>query len=806
MSLFAQGNSARTRLSPWLLAALVALSPCRPVALSSARANPPVASYVFPAGGRRGTTVKVRVGGLFLYQTCGFELLGPGVEASKQLQRTRTVWFEGPILPLPDSQQAEDYPRDMAGEVRIAADAPLGGRRGRVWTAEGAASGLTFAVGDLPEVVEDEVDGDPIPVQVALPVTVNGRIFPREDVDLWSFAARKGQTVTAEVQAARLGSPLDSHLQALDARGRVLAENDDAAGADSRLRFTAAEDGTYTLRIRDVNSRGGQNYVYRLTITADAVLDSTYPLGGRRGTKVALSLSGQGVPAAPVEAALPANAPAAHAYRFGAAGKLSNPLVLDVDDLPEHLEAEPNDTPARARVVPLPAMVNGRIDRPGDVDHWGFAAKKGEAFAFELRAARLGSPLCGVLAVADAAGKVLATAEAPGPRADPALSFTAPADGTYWVRVGDRFRMRGGPQHAYRLRMGPPPSPDFRLFLATVAASRFASAADALTLRRGGQAKLKIAVERNGGFAGPITLAVEGLPPGVKAANATVAAKQPAAEITLTAAADAVVGGARLTVKGTATVGTAAATRIATLPPAPGVPETDSVLLGVALPVPFKVVGAYDFRLAPRGTVFRRRYKIERNGFDGPLEVSLADHQMRHLQGVTGPTLTVPPGVSEFEYPIQLPPWMETGRTSRACVMAVGMVEDGGKQHAVGYTSEAQNDQIIAVVETGLLGLEVEKGSVQAVPGQAVAVPVRVSRGKGQAGPVKLELVVPEHVRGLAAEPVVLPADRSRGTFTLRFAAGPPGPFNVPLVLRATLTTAAGPAIAETKIEVVADR
>ena len=40
-------------------------------------ANPPVASYIFPAGGQRGATVNVRVGGLFLYQKCGFEILGP---------------------------------------------------------------------------------------------------------------------------------------------------------------------------------------------------------------------------------------------------------------------------------------------------------------------------------------------------------------------------------------------------------------------------------------------------------------------------------------------------------------------------------------------------------------------------------------------------------------------------------------------------------------------------------------------------------------------------------------------------------
>src|SRR4051794_17404878 len=81
------------------------------------RASPPVASYIFPAGGRRGTTVPVRVGGLFLHGRCSFEVLGPGIEAGRELRRTKTVWFEGPLLPLPESQQAEDYPQDLAGEV-----------------------------------------------------------------------------------------------------------------------------------------------------------------------------------------------------------------------------------------------------------------------------------------------------------------------------------------------------------------------------------------------------------------------------------------------------------------------------------------------------------------------------------------------------------------------------------------------------------------------------------------------------------------------------------------------------------------
>ena len=74
------------------------------LATGRASADPPVASYIFPAGGQCGKTVNVRVGGLNLHKSCFFEMLGPGVDASKQLQRTRTLWFEGPRLALPESE------------------------------------------------------------------------------------------------------------------------------------------------------------------------------------------------------------------------------------------------------------------------------------------------------------------------------------------------------------------------------------------------------------------------------------------------------------------------------------------------------------------------------------------------------------------------------------------------------------------------------------------------------------------------------------------------------------------------------
>src|SRR5262249_8153855 len=99
-------------------------------------ANPPTASYIFPAGGQRGTTRPVRVGGLFLHDRCGFDLTAPGVKASPGLVRTKRVWFEGPLLPIPESQQQEDYPADMGGTVTLAKDARLGAVRGRVFTSQ----------------------------------------------------------------------------------------------------------------------------------------------------------------------------------------------------------------------------------------------------------------------------------------------------------------------------------------------------------------------------------------------------------------------------------------------------------------------------------------------------------------------------------------------------------------------------------------------------------------------------------------------------------------------------------------------
>jgi hypothetical protein len=325
--------------------------------------------------------------------------------------------------------------------------------------------------------------------------------------------------------------------------------------------------------------------------------------------------------------------------------------------------------------------------------------------------------------------------------------------------------------------------------------------ADVLTVPRAGQAKLKVTADRRGGFADAVALSVDGPPPGVKATNLNIPEKKNDVEITFAAEAGAKIDAALLTIRGEAKIGGQTVSHTAASPAPFGQTQMDSVRLAVALPTPFKIVGDYDLRLAPRGGPFVRKYRVERNGFDGPIEVGLTDRQARHLQGVTGPTVVVPAGATEFEYRVALPPWMEIGRTSRTCLMGVAVVREGEEDHTVSFSSQAQNDQIIAVVETGRLGLEVEKPAVVVAPGRSVEVPFKVSRGKRLTGPVKVELIAPARVRGLAADPAVVAADQTRGTLILRWGDRA-GPLNGRMVIRATIDGPDGAAVAEAKLEV----
>jgi hypothetical protein len=146
--------------------------------------------------------------------------------------------------------------------------------RNRQWT----SNVVPFAVDSLPECREQEPNDSPETAQkVTLPIIINGRIDRPGDRDVFRFDGHTGEAIVAEVYARRLDSPLDSLLTLTDAAGKQLAINDDhedktsglnTHDADSYLAVTLPADGTYYLYLADTQHQGGEEYAYRLRISA----------------------------------------------------------------------------------------------------------------------------------------------------------------------------------------------------------------------------------------------------------------------------------------------------------------------------------------------------------------------------------------------------------------------------------------------------------------------------------------------------------------------------------------------------------
>ena len=103
---------------------------------------------------------------------------------------------------------------------------------------------------------------------IAVPVVIEGTIGRAKDVDVFRIEGKRGQKLTAEVQASRLGAPLDARLTLYIADGQQLAANDDFTSEhrDARIELTLPTDGVYYLSLIDAHDSGSALHVYRLVV------------------------------------------------------------------------------------------------------------------------------------------------------------------------------------------------------------------------------------------------------------------------------------------------------------------------------------------------------------------------------------------------------------------------------------------------------------------------------------------------------------------------------------------------------------
>lgn len=138
----------------------------------------------------------------------------------------------------------------------------------------------SVAIGDYPEKIWEKGSGnDPRRLDIVAPITVNGRIEAKGDIDRFQLPVSPGQKYRFSVQAYLLGSRLDGVLRIADASGKQIALIDDvnvAALAPGQQPFNNPDpsvdvtvpDGVNLLvaELRDQRRRGGLNFTYRLTV------------------------------------------------------------------------------------------------------------------------------------------------------------------------------------------------------------------------------------------------------------------------------------------------------------------------------------------------------------------------------------------------------------------------------------------------------------------------------------------------------------------------------------------------------------
>jgi len=415
--------------------------------------------------------------------------------------------------------ELEITPVQIKGKLQ--AEAPADAAPGlylvRLYDSSGASAARPLLVGHVPEQLESEANDSLAEAnQIDPPTVINGRLQSKGDVDTFRVPLKRGETLVASLAAHRpLGSPMDATLQFCTGDGHVLAHNDDARGLDPQLAFTAPSDGIYCVRLfafpekpnSTIAFAGGEDFVYRLTLTTGGFVDHALPLAVASKGPRQVQLFGFDLPKPlDVSAALaPTGIPATafHADHAGwalLAHAEQTPVVYPRPSSTTGVAESPRDE----LPITLPATVSGRIEKAGTRHVLRFEGKKGQRLTAAVASHGLGFPLDPVLELLDAEGKSLATADDQRETRDPVLQRTIPADGEYRLVLRDTHD-RGGLRYVYRLAVKFA-EPDFSLSVAE----------DTYLLASGGKVEVPITVNRQAGYAESIELRAEGLPPEVE--------------------------------------------------------------------------------------------------------------------------------------------------------------------------------------------------------------------------------------------------------------------------------------------------
>jgi len=467
----------------------------------------------------------------------------------------------GEVVPL-ETEKPEDKDRnDVTSskcKLRITcdADAVPGIRDFRVWTPHGASTVGQIVVAREP-LVSEVPDNDVLDKaqNVALPATLCGTMEKGEDIDLYKIRIDQPGAWTFHMTSQRLQNRLhdmqirvDPLITLKSALGSTIASSDNTFAGDPLMHLAIESPGDYILEVRDVRYQGNVDWTYAIECSSRPFALAARPLAVASGGNTTLKIIGQGMPADALSSVTTPAIPTTRMERWAPVIGGIPINAIQVVATPSPIVCESGESKPAPDALPIlftvPSMLCGGIDEPEQSDRYRFEAKAQQRFTFEIFARRLGSNLDAKLRILNGDGNPIS--EADDSMFDRVLSsdamlenWTAPADGMYTVEVRD-LHGRGGLEFPYALHVMEA-KPYFLLEADT----------DKTPLATGSASVIYVKAHRRNGFAGDIQLGVEGLPPGIRAEAGKILASRADGAIWLTAAADAPMGMANITITGT---------------------------------------------------------------------------------------------------------------------------------------------------------------------------------------------------------------------------------------------------------------
>ena len=557
----------RARPSLLLLLWTVALTPSQGFPQADPEDTAPLLLSISPLTGRPGNLLKVevrgnRLDGVYALWSNNSGIAGRvlKVEEVSDLIKPRVRPSQQEIKPIAVFRVLIDLQIDAATRAGV--------HSLRLVSHRGVSNAFSFPVVDAP--VTEEASSSHQTIEQAQPANVpgfiSGKLQEPGEVDFFSFQARKGQELRFEVVEGQkfdasadagkfsaelalyhaAGSWFDSHRPT-----RVLFEEErssDLMPATPGGTYRFSEDGQYFLQISGLFGQGCADCTYQVRAFPSGAwaesISRTQPVSSEwwerslarhlteGWTKELEARSVKGPETTAKEL------PSGQASFVRVVVSPEPPQVKTSSRPVAVLEHEPNDRASQSESISIPAVIEGTIERPGDLDSFKFKVEAGQKVAFEVETSDARPPYFNPrIGVVDSQDREVfsnverrlsmynnnAVAEVYLKGAQPKATHSFERAGEYVLQVRDITSRYGNPSYRYRILVRPQIPhvgeisviPRENLDATPDVVKR--SEVNHLNLTRNAPKKLVLVASYEEGFTGDLSFTFTGLPEGVDA-------------------------------------------------------------------------------------------------------------------------------------------------------------------------------------------------------------------------------------------------------------------------------------------------